>query len=92
MIVQAEVSLYPLRSPDLSVPIGTFCEMLRRPDVHAQVGTMSTALSGQSREVFDTLRRALEAVGAHHEVVLVLKVSNACPATAENPATVDLPS
>jgi len=80
MNVQAEVSLYPLRSPNLSEPIGKFCEALMKSGLRVVTGSMSTSLSGEVDQVFDGLKSALAEVGEDHEVVLVVKVSNACPA------------
>jgi len=45
---------------------------------------MSTSLSGELTQVFDGLKSAMEEIGRDHEVVLVAKVSNACP---EDPAS-----
>jgi len=78
--VQAEVSLYPLRSSELSRPIRQFCDALSRCGLHVKTGQMSTSLTGEMHHVFDGLKSALAEIGQDHEVVLVLKVSNACPA------------
>ncbi len=80
--MQAEVSLYPLRSPNLSEPIGKFCEALMKSGLRVVTGSMSTSVSGEVDHVFDGLKSALAEVGKDHEVVLVMKVSNACPADA----------
>ena len=79
MNVQAEVSLYPLRSPNLLEPIGKFCEALIESGLRVDIRSMSTFLSGEVDQVFDGLKSALAEIGRDHEVVLVVKVSNACP-------------
>jgi len=78
--VQAEVSLYPLRSPRLSEPISKFCAALMKSGLRVEIGSMSTSLSGEVDQVFDSLKSAMAEIGQDHEVVLVVKVSNACPA------------
>lgn len=83
MNVQAEVSLYPLRSPRLSEPISRFCQALRKCGLDIEAGRMSTALSGELALVFDGLKSALAAISQDHEVVLVVKVSNACPSGSD---------
>ena len=79
MNVQAEVSLYPLRSPELSQPIRGFSEALAKRGLRIETGNMSTSVAGELGHVFDGLKSAMEQVAQDHEVVLVVKVSNACP-------------
>ena len=40
---------------------------------------MSTFVSGELDSVFDALKAAMAEIGQDHEVVLALKISNACP-------------
>lgn len=82
MIVQAEVSLYPLRTVSLSGPIDEFVERLKDADLEIDAGPMSSRVVGESGEVFAALASAFEHIAADHLCVLSLKVSNACPATA----------
>jgi uncharacterized protein YqgV (UPF0045/DUF77 family) len=77
--VQAEVSLYPLRTPSLSAAINEFLHRLRRFDLVIQAGPMSTRAEGESGELFQALHEAFEAIGTGGDVVLTLTVSNACP-------------
>lgn len=79
MKVQAEVSLYPLRTRDIGDPIARFIECLRRPGLDLEVRPMSSSLSGEPNEVFDTLRDAFVRLAEEHHVVLTVKASNACP-------------
>ena len=42
---------------------------------------MSTEMTGDSEDVFHGLRDAFEQLAEKHDIVLVCKVSNACPAS-----------
>ena len=79
MNVQAEVSLYPLRTDRLGDAIDAFAGELRRTGLTVRTGSMSSALAGDAEEVFAALGRAFQHAAEAHEVVLVVKVSNACP-------------
>ncbi|MBN1919296.1 MAG: thiamine-binding protein [Verrucomicrobia bacterium] len=79
MRVQAEVSLYPLRTLSLSEAINEFLDRLRRSGLIVKVGLMSTQIEGESGELFAALHEAFDAVAADGNVVLALRVSNACP-------------
>ena len=70
MNVQAEVSLYPLQTQEIGEAIDSFVNDLER---------MSTTLSGDGDAVFAALASAFTAVADGGRVVLVMKVSNACP-------------
>lgn len=47
MTVQAELSLYPLRSPDLSGIIEAFIDGLRTHTLEVRPGAMSTTVVGE---------------------------------------------
>ena len=79
MNVQAEVSLYPLRTHEIGNAIARFAECLRRPGLDLEVGPMNSRISGEPREVFDALRDAFMRLAEEHHVVLTVKASNACP-------------
>ncbi len=79
MNIQAEVSLYPLRTGELSGPIEAFCEALVQSGLEVQRGPMSTRVSGDCEGVFAGLGQAFARVAEANEVVLVAKVSNSCP-------------
>ena len=79
MRVQAEVSLYPLRTATLMDSIQAFCDALAAGGVEVCSGPMSSLVAGESGQVFAALGRAFEQVGRERDVVLVLKVSNCCP-------------
>jgi uncharacterized protein YqgV (UPF0045/DUF77 family) len=78
MRVQAEVSLYPLRTEELSGPVEEFCRVLRSHSLHIETGSMSTVIAGESKELFDALREGFEALAQRNEIVIDCKISNAC--------------
>ena len=79
MKVQAEVSLYPLRTQRVGEAVARFLEHLRGVGLNVEVGTMSTQMTGESERVFETLGKAFQDTASHGDAVLVVKVSNACP-------------
>lgn len=79
MRVQAEVSIYPLREQHLSEPVVQFCNAMDRRGLAVKTGTMSTEVAGDSGDVFRGLCDAFEQLAEEHDIVLVCKVSNACP-------------
>ncbi|MFW6107487.1 MAG: YkoF family thiamine/hydroxymethylpyrimidine-binding protein [bacterium] len=78
MNVQAEVSLYPLRTRELAGPVETFCQGLARTGLDVETGPMSTRIAGDLDAVFDGLRQAFRHVAERHDVVLAVKLSNCC--------------
>lgn len=83
MRIQAQVSIYPLKSEAVTQPVEEFCRRLRTPDLTVTAGSMSTLIVGESGRVFQTVRRAFQALAAEYDVVMDLKVSNACPDVVE---------
>jgi len=79
MNVQAEISLYPLQTQAIGKAIDGFVNDLQRPGLTMRKGSMSTALSGDVDAVFAAVGKAFAIVADGGQVVLVLKVSNACP-------------
>ncbi len=79
MKIQAEVSLYPLRTNELSGPIDAFYRSMSRKGVDLELSSMSTLISGDSAQVFEAIQSAFSEVAEEYQVVLVLKLSNACP-------------
>ena len=79
MKVQAEVSLYPLRTPDLAGGIDAFVEHLRAAGVGVSVGPLSSRVTGRCPELFRALGEAFEHAARGADAVLTIKVSNACP-------------
>ncbi|MDD8042292.1 MAG: YkoF family thiamine/hydroxymethylpyrimidine-binding protein [Verrucomicrobiota bacterium] len=79
MILQAEISLYPLGTDRIAEGIDTFLERLPRPGVNLRVGNMSTIVEGELELVFEAVRDGFKQVADSNAVVMVLKMSNACP-------------
>lgn len=79
MNVQAEVSLYPLRTPALSRPIDAFLAGLQTAGLQVTPGRMSSEVEGDVETMFAALGKAFRGAAKEHQVVLSLKVSNACP-------------
>jgi len=79
MKIQAEVSLYPLRISNLSKPIEGFLNALKHNELEIVSGSMSTRIKGDSDTIFAALRSAFTSVIDEYEVVMSVKMSNACP-------------
>ena len=80
MKVQAEVSVYPLRTPDVGERVVQFLKRLQRPGLELEVGRMSTQVTGECKLLFEAFGDAFHDVADNQDALLVLKVSNACPA------------
>ncbi len=76
MLVQAEISLYPLGETDVGRTIYEFIHVLERPGLTLEPGPMSTLIAGESELVFTALREAYEHSVATGRKILVLKVMN----------------
>ena len=81
MKVQAEVSLYPLRQNDLTKPIQQFVKVMESNNLKVKTGAMSSFVAGDSQAVFENLQKAFEQLAREYEIVMSVKVSNACPDT-----------
>ncbi len=81
MRVQAEVSLYPLRTATLMDSIDAFVERLRQSGLSVEIGPMSSRIRGESEDLFRALGEAFEGAARRCDVVVTLKVTNACPGT-----------
>ena len=79
MRVQMEVSLYPLRTGKLSGPIVTLCEVLRSHGLEVQIRSMSTFAAGEFTDLFKALQEGFERLAQENEVVMDVRISNACP-------------
>lgn len=79
MIIQAEVSLYPLKEPDIAADINDFIHQLAGSGVDVEFGRMSSIVTGELPQVFDALKEAYQKIADNRQSVLVVKVSNACP-------------
>lgn len=79
MIVQSEVSLYPLMTESLSEGIDTFLHHFKGRLLEVRTGAMSTVIVGELTETFEAMAEAFASVAKLCPAVLVVKVSNACP-------------
>lgn len=79
MNIQAEISLYPLRTEHVGNIIARFAKELRAGGLKPETGAMSTIVKGECRKVFSAAKRAFEACGNQADIVLIFKASNACP-------------
>ena len=79
MMIQAEISLYPLGETKLSTRIEGFVANLERSGLTVEVGRMSTVISGESAAIFKALQDAFESDATRGGTVMTVKVSNACP-------------
>jgi uncharacterized protein YqgV (UPF0045/DUF77 family) len=77
--VQAEVSLYPLRTAAVGACIEEFIRDLEQSRLSVRPGSMSTRIIGELGDVFSVLADAFAHASQQHQVVLVVKASNACP-------------
>jgi uncharacterized protein YqgV (UPF0045/DUF77 family) len=84
MKVQAEISIYPLRTESLSEAVEEFCRILRNHGLEIKTTTMSTFVRGESRDLFKACDEAFEQLAKKYEVVMNMKISNACPSNGSN--------
>jgi uncharacterized protein YqgV (UPF0045/DUF77 family) len=80
MFVSAQVSLYPLGQSDLDPAIGAVWNALEAHGLGYQPGTMSTLVEGESDQIFAALHEAFAGAADLGGAVMVVTVSNACPA------------
>jgi uncharacterized protein YqgV (UPF0045/DUF77 family) len=77
--VQAEISLFPLRTRNLAKPVKRFIGCLDRKKPEINIGAMSTQLRGDCGTLFKSIGKAFADVSRKGDLVLAMKVSNACP-------------
>lgn len=85
MTIQAEVSLYPLRTLRIGLVFDLFLESLCKHKISMEPGSMSSRISGEASEVFAALYAALMVAMEKDQIVLIVKASNACPLELESP-------
>ena len=79
MMIQAEVSLYPLKELDIATDINDFLNQLKSTGLDVEFGRMSSIVSGELPLVFDGLKEAFQKTADNSQSVLIIKISNACP-------------
>lgn len=78
-MVSAQVSVYPLRQEHLTPAIQAVTRALEARGLQAEVGSMSTQVTGAADILFTALREAFVRAAAAGHVVMTITVSNACP-------------
>jgi uncharacterized protein YqgV (UPF0045/DUF77 family) len=79
MIVSAQIAIYPLRQDRLTPAITAVSAALEAAGLRAEVGAMSTMVTGEAAAVFAELQKGFIRAGAAGHVVMTVTVSNACP-------------
>jgi Na+-translocating ferredoxin:NAD+ oxidoreductase RNF subunit RnfB len=82
MKIQAELSLYPLKTDLIENAVRNFIKELSKSGISVVTGQMSTLVAGESEEVFRVVGECFEKACRTGEIVLVVKFSNACPEKA----------
>ncbi len=77
--ISAQVSLYPLRQPDLGPPIQAAWRIFEEHGLEVERGAMSTVVWGEEEAVMEALKEAFHWASREGEVVMVITLSNACP-------------
>ena len=78
-MLAAQVSIYPLRQPQLTPAIDKALETFRRYGLEVEPGAMSSVVSGDDEALFAALKEMYQQTSAQGEVVIVVTMSNACP-------------
>lgn len=89
MRIQAEVSLYPLRTPKLSGPIVAFCELLRSHGLDVETRSMSTFAAGEVTDLLQALQEGFERLAQDNDIVMDVRISNACPNKVEQHSEIE---
>lgn len=75
-----QVSLYPLKQASIGPTIRDVVRVFRESGLHTRTGAMSTLVWGEERAVFAALQAAFRQAAERGETVMVVTLSNACPA------------
>ena len=86
MKIQAELSLYPLKTDLTENAVMHFIKELSKSGVSVVPGQMSTLVAGESEEVFRVVGECFEKACRTDRIVLVVKFSNAFPEKARGKA------
>ena len=78
MKIQAELSLYPLKTDLIENAVRNFIKELSKSGVSVVPGQMSTLVAGESEEVFRVVGECFEKACRTDKIVLVVKFSNDC--------------
>ncbi len=78
-VVGCQFSVYPLRQPDIDVPVQASIHAARAAGCTVRVGNLSTLMWGSEDEVFGALRAAFRAAQLHGPVVLTATLAAGMP-------------
>jgi uncharacterized protein YqgV (UPF0045/DUF77 family) len=78
-MVRAEISLYPLKTTELSSSVDEFCRILQAQGLEVKIGPMSSSVTGECKDLFKAVKAAFERLAEKYQVVMTAKISNACP-------------
>ena len=79
MKVQAQISIYPLKTESVSEPINEFCRILKDKGLKVETQTMDSLVIGESETIFKSVQEAFEQLTQKYQIVMNMKISNACP-------------
>lgn len=79
-MISAQISVYPLRQAHLTPAVQRLQAALAARSLHVESGPMSTLARGEPDAVFAALREAFTEVARDGQLVMVVTLSNACPA------------
>lgn len=79
MTVSAQIAIYPLRQDRLTPAIAAVGAALEAAGLRADVGPMSTIVTGEATAVFRALEEGFSRAAGLGHVVMTVTVSNACP-------------
>jgi uncharacterized protein YqgV (UPF0045/DUF77 family) len=82
MVASAQIAIYPLRQPRLSPAVQAVGDALRAAGLQAEVGPMSSVVTGEVDRLFAALQTAFVRAAAQGPVVLTITLSNACQVDA----------
>jgi uncharacterized protein YqgV (UPF0045/DUF77 family) len=77
MKINAQVSVYPLRQPHLGPAIDVVRKSLEKHQLAADVGPVSTFVTGESDDLFSALREAFDRDADRGDVVMTVTIAKA---------------
>jgi uncharacterized protein YqgV (UPF0045/DUF77 family) len=78
-ILGCQFSVYPLRQPDIGIPIQGAIAAARAEGCTVRVGNLSTLLTGSEDQVFAALRAAFRAAQHHGPAVMIATLAAGMP-------------
>jgi uncharacterized protein YqgV (UPF0045/DUF77 family) len=77
MNISVQIGYYPL-SNNFNEVLTEFIELLEQEEIHAEVGLMSTVITGNYNEVMDMLKKLLYPFLERYPSIFTLTISNSC--------------